>query len=188
VIVVKVSGSLFDWPELRPRLHAWFDSREAAHILLVPGGAATADAVRELDRTHQLGEETSHWLAIQALSLNARFLLRLFPEAAFVGTEEEARRTESRLAILDPHPFFVDDENRHDHLPHDWEVTSDSLAVRVAALVGAVELILLKSTTWEGANWQEASDAGVVDGYFPQALLQASGMPVRLVNLRTATI
>jgi aspartokinase-like uncharacterized kinase len=188
VIVVKVSGSLFDWHQLSPRLRAWLASLDAAHVLLVPGGGATADAIRALDRTHQLGEETSHWLAIQALSLNARFLLRLFPEAAFLSTEEEARRTKSRLAILDPHPFFVDDENRHDHLPHDWEVTSDSLAVRVAALVGATELILLKSTTWEGANWQEASDASVVDRYFPQALLQAGGMPVRVVNLRAAKI
>ena len=69
-IVVKVGGSLFDLPDLGTRLAAWLRQFEESNVLLVPGGGAAADAIRDFDRVHQLGEETSHWLAIQALSLN----------------------------------------------------------------------------------------------------------------------
>jgi aspartokinase-like uncharacterized kinase len=68
-------------------------------------------------------------------------------------------------------------------LPHRWDVTSDSLAVRVAALAGARELILLKSTDPPSADWTEA---GFVDAYFSEALRQAPrDLQVRAVNLRT---
>ena len=59
------------------------------------------------DRTHQLGEEPSHWLALHALSVNARFFQRLVPDARIV-----ADVSDSGIAILDPLPFFQADE-RH---------------------------------------------------------------------------
>src|SRR5262249_17829191 len=68
-VVVKVGGSLFDLQDLGPRLHALLTVRPQCSPLLVPGGGAVADVVRALDRRHQLGEETSHWLALQAMSL-----------------------------------------------------------------------------------------------------------------------
>jgi 5-(aminomethyl)-3-furanmethanol phosphate kinase len=178
--VVKVGGSLFAWPELGGKLRAWLAALAGENVLLIPGGGATADAIRALDRTHQLGEEASHWLALEALSLNARFLHRLLPEARIV-TDFAA----SGLAILDPAPFFQADERRPDHLPHSWQVTSDSLAVRAAVLAQARALILLKSVAWAGDDWHAARRAGVVDGYFADALTQAHAeMCVRVVNLR----
>jgi aspartokinase-like uncharacterized kinase len=179
-VVVKVGGSLFAWPELGAKLRAFLASLPAQNVLLIPGGGATADAIRALDRVHQLGEEASHWLALAALSVNARFLQRLLPEAQIV-----AEITDSGVAILDPEPFFHADERRPGHLPHSWQVTSDSLAIRVAALAQARELILLKSIDSAGVDWRAASRAGVVDGYFADALKQAPAeMHVRVVNLR----
>jgi aspartokinase-like uncharacterized kinase len=178
--VVKVGGSLFAWPELGAKLRAWLASMPAHNVVLIPGGGATADAVRALDRVHQLGEEASHWLALDALSVNARFLQRLLPEARIV-----ADITEPGVAILDPYPFFQADERRPDHLPHSWQVTSDALAVRAAVVVQASELILLKSVEWAGADWEAARRAGVVDSYFAEALQQAPAtMRVRAINLR----
>ncbi len=178
--VVKVGGSLYAWPELGGKLRAFLASVPEQNVLLIPGGGATADAIRALDRVHQLGAEASHWLALDALSVNARFLQRLLPEAPIV-----AEVTASGLAILDPAPFFQADERRPNHLPHSWQVTSDSLAVRAAVLLQARTLILLKSVAWAGDDWSAASRAGVVDGYFAQALQQAPAeMCVRVVNLR----
>jgi 5-(aminomethyl)-3-furanmethanol phosphate kinase len=171
--VVKVGGSLFDLPDLRQRLRGWLAQLDAARVLLVPGGGATADAIRAIDGVHRLGEEAAHWLAIQALSVNARLLRELLPDAS--------------LEILDPLPFFQADEENPDHLPHLWEVTSDSLAVRAATLVDARELILLKSVSWEGNDWAAASRVGVVDGYFARAVCAAhSSLRIRIINLREA--
>ena len=187
--VVKVGGSLFDWPELRDRLNAWLATLDASRVLLIPGGGQSADAVRHLDRAHHLGEEAAHWLAIEAMAVNARFLQELLPEATIVGEPEFlacASGSKRRLYLLDASPFFRADDTSADHLPHRWHVTSDSLSVRAAVLASARELILLKSVAWQGADWAGAMRADIVDGYFVEALQQTSHeLHVRVVNLRT---
>jgi len=184
--VVKVGGSLYDLPDLRERLRS-FLATVAGKILLVPGGGATADAIRAFDRAHHLGEGASHWLAIRALSLNARFLATLLPDTHILANTL-ADTSGSGVFVVDAFAFFEADERRPGHLPHLWKVTSDSLAVRAATVLGARELILLKSIDWPGDNWQDAAHQGIVDGYFTEALKQAPGaLNVRVVNLRQAS-
>jgi aspartokinase-like uncharacterized kinase len=183
-IIVKVGGSLFDWPDLRSRLIAWLAQLGDANVLIVPGGGATADAIRALDAMHHLGEEAAHWLAIQALSVNTRFLHALLPSTRIVA-ENPILACPAGSYVLDALPFFQADEMRSDHLPHCWHITSDSLAVRLATLVKARELILLKSIDWPGTDWAAASRAGIVDGYFTEAVQKAPiNLRVRIVNLR----
>src|ERR1051325_5490791 len=98
--VVKVGGSLFDLPDLRQRMQRFLGDLDAQRVLLVPGGGAAADVVRALDRVHGLGEEASHWLALQAMSVNARFLGALLPEAPLVSLAC-ASGSDARLLILD---------------------------------------------------------------------------------------
>src|SRR5262249_34902973 len=76
-VVVKVGGSLYDWPDLAGRLQDWLGQPSERRVLLVPGGGVTADVVRDLDQRHALGEERAHWLALHALALNAHFLAAL---------------------------------------------------------------------------------------------------------------
>ncbi len=185
--VVKIGGSLFDWPELGGRLRALLKQFDGGKVLLVPGGGTIADAVRAFDQTHRLGEDASHWLAIQALSVNARLLQALLPAAHLFASLANASDSD-KLCILDPLPFFHADDQNGDHLPHCWHVTSDSLAVRAAVLLPAREFILLKSASWDGDDWDAASRAGVVDGYFAAALRQApDSLRVRVINLRTCS-
>src|SRR5207248_10732580 len=82
--VIKVGGSLFDLPELGGGLRRWLAASGVESALLVPGGGATTNAIRQLDRCHRLGEERSHWLALQAVTLNAYFLQGLLPGTAVV--------------------------------------------------------------------------------------------------------
>jgi aspartokinase-like uncharacterized kinase len=183
-IVVKVGGSLFHMPYLGSRLRDFCVSLKAERVLFVPGGGATAEAVRDFDRAHQVGEEASHWLAIQALSINAQLLQALLPESRIVA-DEQSLTSASGWHILDAFPFFREDEMRADHLPHGWQVTSDSLAARAAVLAGARTLILLKSVGWDGSDWTEAARVGIVDDYFARAVQQASeALHVQIVNLR----
>ena len=74
MIVVKVGGSLFDHPRLGEGLRAYLNSLHPSEVLLVPGGGRLVDAVRELDRVHGLGEETSHWLAVRAMDVMGEVL------------------------------------------------------------------------------------------------------------------
>ncbi len=91
----------------------------------------------------------------------------------------------ARLVLFDVEQFLREVEPRLAAvpLPHTWDVTSDSIAARVAELLGAEELVLLKSglpsPRGDLAGWA-ASD--YVDRYFPVAATRLAR--VRAVNLR----
>jgi aspartokinase-like uncharacterized kinase len=189
IAVVKVGGSLYDLPDLGPRLHRWLAQQfTATHVVLVPGGGPLADAIRHLDRRHALGEETAHWLALRALTINAHFLASLLPQACVIADLAALRRTcdQDRLPVLDLYEFARDDEQRPHHLPHRWTVTSDSLAARVAVVLQASHLVLLKSTAIPpDVDWREAGRLGLVDALFAEALRDAPAeLKVCAFNLR----
>jgi aspartokinase-like uncharacterized kinase len=191
-IVVKVGGSLFDMPDLRPRLIQFLCGLSYPEIALVPGGGRIVDAIRQLDRSHGLGEEASHWLALRALSLNAHFLADLLQgESAVVSAAlEEWPELWQRgtIPILDAFPFALADDASSDHLPHSWDVTSDSIAARVTRVVGARRLVLLKSVAAsDGASRADLVRQGIVDRFFTRALgqsLPCSKCDVEVVNFR----
>jgi aspartokinase-like uncharacterized kinase len=187
VLVAKVGGSLFDLADLGPRLRGWLAQQPEREVLLVPGGGAGADVVRSLDRLHDLSEETSHWLAVRVLSVNAHFLAALVPGVPVITGPDEAGaayRT-GRTAVLDAWPFCRRDEALGPKLPHTWQATSDSIAARAALVFGARRLVLLKSTDVPvGLDWDEAARRGLVDGAFASALHGASRLKVEAVNLR----
>jgi aspartokinase-like uncharacterized kinase len=189
LVVVKVGGSLYDLPDLGPRLTSWLDTdsrvRPPATVILIPGGGATTDVVRTFDRMHHLGEEKSHWLALRALSLNAHFLAALLS----AGVVDHAQPDGPRLQVLDPLAFCRQDQERQGRqtIPHTWDATSDAIAARVAVVVEARRLVLLKSESIPRAprNWEEAVRHGFVDPVFPSILQQAHReLAVSTVNLR----
>jgi aspartokinase-like uncharacterized kinase len=175
MIVIKVGGSLYDLPELGPRLRAFLEALPDDDRLVVPGGGAAADVVRALDARHGLGQEVSHWLALRACTLNAHFLRALLPGARITAWPHSG----AGLAILDPLAFAEADAA----LPACWDATSDSVAARAAIVAGA-ELVLLKSATVPvGMSWAEAAHQGLVDPLLP-GLVEAGGLRGRAVNLR----
>jgi 5-(aminomethyl)-3-furanmethanol phosphate kinase len=175
--IAKVGGSLFDLPDLRPRLAAWVKSRSEP-VLLIPGGGDGADVIRRLDRLHRLGEEAAHWLALRVLTVNAVFLARLL-ETKVVSSPG----LPSSTTILDPHAFCLTDEGRPGALGHTWTATSDAIAARVAEVMGA-ELVLLKSTDrGTDLSWPDAVAAGLVDSMFATVVARAR-LAVTWVNLR----
>jgi aspartokinase-like uncharacterized kinase len=148
----------------------------------VPGGGPTTDAIRALDAELRLGEEAAHWLALQALTINAHVLAALLPGTAIVSIP----LANDPVTLLDAYAFARADDGRPGCLPHTWRATSDSLAARAAVVIGARELILLKSGALaEPIDWGEASRLGYVDPCFPEVLRSARPpLAVRAVNLR----
>ena len=76
-VVVKVGGSLLDWPELNTRLNRFLASHSDRNLILVAGGGPVADVIRVLDRTHELGEEKSHWQVVPLTDTSAWAVLPL---------------------------------------------------------------------------------------------------------------
>jgi aspartokinase-like uncharacterized kinase len=185
VIVVKLGGSLLDIPGLGRELRDWLDALPTRQVILVAGGGPAADVIRELARVHHFGEAQAHWLAVRALSLAARAVAELLPASRFVTALDDCQETWAVdcTPILDPHPVLLGDWGKPGELPHRWSVTSDSIAARVAILVGAAELILLKSRTASaGHTWADLAREGFVDEFFPTVAHQLRA--VRVVNFR----
>lgn len=170
-VVFKLGGSLLTLAGLSSRLQRVVNLRPLLSRLIVTGGGAAADIVRDWSHIHQLDEETAHWLAIASLDLNRAFInTQMNWQSA--GTRNEAclhwRETRSPVQ-LNFDRFVRDEETKPGSpLPHNWDVTTDSIAAWTALRWPASELILLKSIpTPRGLTAQEAADRLLVDGYFP---------------------
>jgi aspartokinase-like uncharacterized kinase len=186
--VVKLGGSLLDWPGLQQSLSAWLAAGPPCQTLLVVGGGRLVDAIRHADAAHGLGEERSHWLSIQAMKLNAA-LVHSLTAAPWVRRLRPwaARPARPGEWLLDPWSFLRHEEAHWpgQPLPHTWDVTSDSIAARVSALL-QVPLVLLKSAAPPPPyTAAAAAAAGYVDAFFSQAALQVP--TITCVDLRTGT-
>ncbi len=192
LVAIKVGGSLLDWPELPGRLAAFLDNQSGraaclrAQAVLVAGGGPFADLIRTMDRTHDLGDQQAHRLAIRSLDVTAELLAALLPGSAVVHRLDDLGtcRNSGRVPILAPGRILEDvDDRGPDPLPASWDVTSDSIAARLAVLLGAGRLILLKSVGLSAdIDRGEAARRGLVDAMFPRI---ASALEVvELVGLR----
>ena len=192
LVVIKVGGSLLDWPELPGRLAAFLDNQRGraaclrAQAVLVAGGGPFADLIRTMDQTHDLGDQKAHRLAIRSLDLTAELLAGLLPGSAVVHRPEDlgACRNPGQVPILAPGQFLEEvDDRGPDPLPASWDVTSDSIAARIAVLLGARRLILLKSVGLAAdIDRGEAARLGLVDAMFPRIASELE--VVELVCLR----
>lgn len=186
-VVVKVGGSLLGWPGLPDRLSEYLDARRRGgdRVILVVGGGPIADAIRDLDRIHALGESRSHALALRALDLTAHALAALVPGTRVTDELDALAAIPSTdpVPILAPRRFLDDDDRSPFPLPQAWTTTTDAIAARLAVRLGAIELALLKSAPLPFlTDRREAARLGLVDPQFPGA---AEGLPiVSYKNLR----
>ena len=184
--VVKVGGSLYDLPDLGERLGRWLDAFSQP-ALLVPGGGAMVDVLRDLDQRHRLSADPAHWLALRLLSVAAHFLKEVVGGRARLAThigDVLPLCNEGFAPVLDCFHFCQQD--RHP-LPASWDVTSDSVAARAAVALGAPRVILLKSTDYSGPfAAAEAQRGSLVDPYFDRARVRPDGslLDFEWVNFR----
>lgn len=189
--VVKVGGSLLDWPPLARVLPRWLAYQPPAKHVLVCGGGGWCDAVRQAQQQFALAEEAMHWLCVDLLAVTAKLLTQILhlppPETDWrrvAKSDGPPRPAASPVVVFDPRSFLLQDEARlpGTALPHDWNATSDSIAARLAEVLGADELVLLKSADPPSVDVKEMAAAGYVDQHFVRAL--PCGLPLRIVNLR----
>jgi len=190
LVVVKVGGSLLDWPELPGRLTAYLNARRALdsleRIVLIAGGGLAADWIRALDRIHGLGEQSADALARHALDLTAVVLAGVIPESIACDRLEMLKDAwdSGSIPILAPRSVLLEiDRTGEYRLPASWDVTSDAIAASITAFLGAGSLVLVKSAPLPpGATRRVAARLGLVDPMFPKV---AGSIPrVEYVNLR----
>jgi 5-(aminomethyl)-3-furanmethanol phosphate kinase len=188
--VIKVGGSLFDWPELPGRLTDLIDARQAAdreeRLVLIAGGGLAADMVRALDRVHGLGNRSAHRLGLHAMDLTAILLTELLPGTIPVQCLDTLPAVWSAGSIPVLAPRLILDEferSGRDCPPASWDVTSDTIAAWMALHLDADRLILLKSAPLPlGATRLEAARLGLVDPMLP---IVGGPLPwVEYLNLR----
>jgi aspartokinase-like uncharacterized kinase len=149
-------------------------------LLVVPGGAWFADAVRDADRRFRLPPATSHHMAVLGMEQFGFLLSELIPGAA--RSTDPARAAAGRTTVLLPAALPLE------ALPRSWQVTSDSIAAWVAGEAGAGRLVLVKEVDGLFAHWPPRGEPiarltvaelavlrpGGVDAYLPTALENAS--------------
>ncbi len=186
IVLVKIGGSLLAWQNLPKRLRAYLDGLGKAAPVLVVGGGGAADFIRSLDSVHQIGENRSHDLALRALDLTAHVAASLLSGLVVVTTIEDIQDVRSRglISVFAPRIFLDNvDSTSPRPLKKSWDVTTDSIAARLAEHLHAERLVLLKSVDFRGvANRVDAARAGLVDRAFPEA--SALIDRVEFVNLR----
>jgi 5-(aminomethyl)-3-furanmethanol phosphate kinase len=188
--MIKLGGSLLEFDRMVPQFRAWLALQPPMPSVMLVGGGRWADAVRDAYAMHPLGEEAAHWLCIRLLGITAELVSRLMPEATLVRNfgELPAAIDTNQVVIVEPeqilrHEAALLEGFPAEPLPHSWDVTSDSIAARLALLMDACEVVLLKSSLPESRlTLQQAADTGYVDGYFPTAAAELQ--EIRCVNLR----
>jgi aspartokinase-like uncharacterized kinase len=188
-VVLKVGGSLFEWPDLPTGLSSYLEQRQGGgdRLVLLAGGGRAADLVRELDRTFGLGDLPAHRLALRSLDLTAQVLAELIPGLDVVEDLPALADVweRGRIPVFAPRRWLDEvDALSADALPPSWDVTSDAIAARVASVLGAAELVLLKSAPLPpGCSRREAARLGLVDPVFPD--VSRSLERVLYLNFRT---
>ena len=113
-------------------------------FLIVPGGGAFAETIRQLQKKYQLTNETAHWMAILAMDQHGFLLKQVIPNAKIIATEELiTRRVQAPLTevpILSIYAFL----KKFSKLEHSWKVTSDALSVEIAISLKMSQIIFLK--------------------------------------------
>ncbi len=140
--VIKIGGSLALYPDdLRVLSNCLKHIAEKHRFLVVPGGGEFADVVRGIDRRFSLDSRTAHKMAILGMDQFGVMLSELIAGSVTISFLEDLEGCpDSNVPIILPSKIVLEDKS----LEASWNVTSDSIAAKIASQVGAKKLILAK--------------------------------------------
>lgn len=180
-VIVKIGGSLLGGAPPRPLLQRLAAERRA---ILVPGGGAFADAVRDAQPRLGLSDAACHAMAILAMEQSAYALADLMPTLAPCRSESALTAPRAGAALWFPAAMLIGAPD----VAESWDVTSDSLALWLARRLGAARLVLVKAPgaavpaqPVHGDHLEALAAAGTVDRAFPHMASGFAGTIV-LVN------
>ena len=178
-IVVKLGGSVVRSSELGVWLDAIAASREP--VVVVPGGGALADEVRACQTHLGFGDANAHRMALLAMDQLAWAVAGLRRGFAVGATEAELSDALARGVVSVWAPYALISGRRD--IEESWRLTSDSLALWLAARIGAERCYLIKSVARAHASLaaRQLARDGVVDQAFP-GMLEATRVTAILLG------
>ncbi len=175
--VVKLGGSLFR----SQNLVRWLQSMEGLGLVLVPGGGPFADQVRMAQRRWHFGDAVAHHMALIAMEQYGRMICALHPglKPASSRSEMDHLLKKGRVPVWMASAMVLGEPR----LERNWDLTSDSLAAWLTALLQAEALLLIKSAVIEpgSAPIDDLVAGGLVDKAFGH-YARAAGRPVWIVS------
>jgi aspartokinase-like uncharacterized kinase len=159
MIVVKIGGSLYDSPELEDWMRALTNYSKQETIVIVPGGGPFCDQVRHAQQHHNLHDKSAHHMAILAMKQFGLLLADIAPTCHILNT---LTPTPPPLSIWLPDDSILLEPT----LSHNWTITSDSIALWLAAKLGAKQLILVKSAPTNTASITQLTIDTIIDTGF----------------------
>ena len=175
--VVKLGGSLLEWPGLTGCLGQWLADQPPTINLLICGGGRPVADLRERAAREPLDDKACHWAAIRIMDEHSRYLA-----ARMQGLPIHI----AQIGELPDHSCFLECFpllRQHSVLPRDWSVSSDALAAELAALLGVDEICLVKSALPDSPEPDDWAATGFVDRRFPAAARKLKWIEVK--DLRT---
>ncbi len=177
--VIKIGGSLLANTSDRSvigNVEQWLAQQSDSINVVIVGGGHAVDHLRRWQHQFHLTAKQAHINAVQVMSLNTSRLTRSSCISSVIANWKgltnffRSENTNPTTIMFDCLSFVRDVEPTlvGTTLAPDWSCTSDSIAARIAQLLGADRLTLLKSRTAGSSDLQTLQYANYVDLSFPQ--------------------
>lgn len=165
--MVKLGGSLAEAGTLQRWLAALAPGK--GRVVVVPGGGAFADAVRQQQEHLRFSDRAAHRMAMLAMEQYALALADMSAAMVPCARECDMRDALGRGSIPVWLPSTMALADRE--IPESWDVTSDSLSAWLARRLGAERLVLVKSIAApRPLDPALLAERGLVDRLFPRFL------------------
>ncbi len=142
--IFKIGGKILENPNniesTVSQLTKLYEENILQKILLIPGGGSYANFIRKTDEELKLGDELAHWMAIYSMNYNGIELNRKYPELELIEDLKDFQDSKSIFCIFLPYNYL----RKNDNLPHNWDVTSDSIALYIAVQLQVNKCFLIK--------------------------------------------
>jgi 5-(aminomethyl)-3-furanmethanol phosphate kinase len=169
--VVKIGGSLEADPHRRRALLTALADGRVGRCIVVPGGGTFAGAVRVAQAREGFSDAEAHRRALDAMS-DAAGIFRGIEPRLVQSFEPWAEPAPARIRVWNPRRL----RGGHPDIPESWDVTSDSLALWLAAAVRAERCVLVKSVDAPaGQDAAVLAASGLVDVAFPDFAARYGG-------------
>ena len=101
-------------------------------IIIIPGGGSFANFIRKIYDDLKFTDELAHWMSIISMNYNGIELGKKFPKLEVFEDYNKLKDSSKTFSIFLPYQFIKE----NDKLPHNWQVTSDSIALFMAKRLG----------------------------------------------------
>jgi hypothetical protein len=143
--IFKIGGSILeDFENLNStisQLGYLFERDIITRIIIIPGGGSFANFIRKIYNELKLTDELAHWMSIISMNYNGIELGKKFPKLEIFEDFGKVKEICKSFSIFLPYQFLKE----KDHLPHNWQVTSDSITLYLAQKLGLNECFLIKN-------------------------------------------